>query len=195
MLRSPLIQAFLAAWLGLAMAVVPPFVGSVPWPPEIPVPQFICHALDDGPDADRETTYGPTCWRIVETDGVIGAVLTERDADMLIWQSENYWMPTNADIEALEAGIIDAAEGTWISELEPDAVEWLAAGGHIRQYAGFVDDGSGDRKIHVTGDCRPVNEQWSSTVMLVNDGGACFFYGTFNVDRGEWEGFQFHGHA
>src|SRR5699024_2862482 len=113
---------------------------------------------------------------------------------LLVWQSERYWMPTDADIAELEAGIVDAAEGAWMTEHDPGAIDWLATDGHIRQYAGFVDE-EGEHKVHVAGDCSPVNDQWTSTVVLVTDGGPCCFYGTFNADRSEWESFEFHGPA
>lgn len=120
-------------------------------------------------------------WEEVSVGEIQGVILPERAASSLLFgtypdlEYDDYWTPTLTDVEAAEAAI--AAEQGQLD--------------HMRQYAGFVENG--ERKVFVNGLCDAFGTDWTSERILVDDGGDCFFTAVFNVDQSELETFRFNG--
>lgn len=114
-------------------------------------------------------------WTLVEVEGVRGVIVAP-EAGAAFGLSEPYWAPTVADVADAEVAIAEA-EGVL---------------DHTRQYAGFTEDG--ERKILVNGFCTE-EPYWTHDIVMVMDGGACFFTAIYNADTAELESFRFNGDA
>lgn len=149
--------------------------------------------IQDEPVADCSAASADACaepveasdsggvWRQITIGEIDGVILPASDADRLAAGlfadgPTEFWTPEIADIEAAEAEIA-RAEG----EL-----------GHMRQYAGFVQDG--ERKIVVNGFCDDHGLDWRTTdIVGVDDGGDCYFTAIYNVETDALERFLFNG--
>jgi hypothetical protein len=114
-------------------------------------------------------------WTQVDIDGIQG-VIVDTSAVGGFGLPTPYWTPTLADVTAAESAIAES-EG---------------ALDHLRQYAGFTEDG--DRKILVNGFCS-AEANWQAEIVFVLDGGECYFSAVYNVDTSELENFAFNGDA
>ncbi len=115
-------------------------------------------------------------WEEIAVGEINGVVVPERAASSLVFGTyDDYWTPTLTDVETVEAAI--AAEQGQLD--------------HMRQYAGFVENG--ERKVFVNGFCDALGIDWTSAPVLVDDGGECFFTAIYNIDQDELETFRFNG--
>lgn len=122
-------------------------------------------------------------WQPVSIGDVDGVIVGSGDASLFVdslgldLDDDAYWRPAVADVEAAEAALTDEA-----GELD-----------HMRQYAGYTEDG--ERKIFINGFCDALGVDWRERPVFVDDGGECFFTAIYNVESGEVERFQFNGQA
>lgn len=119
-------------------------------------------------------------WTPVTVNGITGVIVAPNAVDDFgLWFGTEVetWKPTLADVQAAE-DVVTQDQG----ELT-----------QFRQYAGFVEDG--DRKILINGFCDTFGFNWYRSVVIVMDGGDCFFQAVFNVETGELERFAFNGNA
>lgn len=120
-------------------------------------------------------------WEEVTVGEIEGVIIPEAAASSLLFgmypdlDPGDYWTPTLMDVEAAEAAI--AAERGQLD--------------HMRQYAGFIEDG--ERKVFVNGFRDALGIDWTTERVLVDDGGDRFFTAIYNVDRDELEMFRFNG--
>jgi hypothetical protein len=110
-------------------------------------------------------------------NGVIVAPDAVDEFGLWFGTSLETWEPATADVQAAEDALL----------------EEQGALAQFRQYAGFVEDG--DRKVLINGFCDAFETNWYRQVVIVMDGGDCFFQAVFNVDTGELERFSFNGNA
>lgn len=131
--------------------------------------------------ATAEAAPSQWVWEEVSVGEIQGVIVPEEAASSLLFgtypdlEFGDYWTPTLMDVEAAEAAI--AAEQ---GELD-----------HMRQYAGFIEDG--ERKVFVNGFCDALGVDWTTERVLVDDGGDCYFTAVYNVDQDELEMFRFNG--
>jgi hypothetical protein len=123
---------------------------------------------------DNMDGCGPA-WTVVEVGEVTGVIVPDTSAALFGIASDAYWTPSIVEIELAEAAILNEQ-----GELD-----------HVRQYAGVTEDG--DQKVFVNGFCDDFGIDWQSEVVLVDDGGDCFFSALYNVDTDELEYFSFNG--
>lgn len=122
-------------------------------------------------------------WEPVTVGEVEGVIVTPDDAPLLVdslgldLDGDAYWFPSAADVKAAELALSDKA-----GDLD-----------HMRQYAGYIEDGN--RKIYINGFCDASGGEWHERPVLVQDGGDCFFTAIYDVDAGELERFRFNGEA
>ena len=115
-------------------------------------------------------------WTPVTVDGIDGVIVPASGASIFV-AADEYWTPTETEIADAEQAIADAQ-----GELD-----------HMRQYAGFVEDG--DRKIYVNGFASESGIDWYSEPVFVMDGGEAYFQAVYNVETGVVEWFSFNGEA
>ncbi len=133
--------------------------------------------------APTAAVYPDGGWEEVTVGEIRGVILPMRAAGSLVHGArpeipeEDYWTPVLADVELAEAAIAG----------DQGALE------HMRQYAGFIENG--ERKILVNGFCDAFGVDWMSEPVRVDDGGDCFFTAIYNVDRDDLEMFRFNGLA
>lgn len=120
-------------------------------------------------------------WEEVTIGDIQGVIIPAHDAGSLVHGTKpeapegGFWTPAIAHLESAEAAI--AAERGQLD--------------HMRQYAGFIEDG--ERKVFVNGFRDALGIDWTTERVLVDDGGDRFFTAIYNVDRDELEMFRFNG--
>ncbi len=131
--------------------------------------------------------------RKVAGDGYAGVIVAEDEADDFVrgagWEPAGaYWTPLTIDVAALEAEIDDA----WVTAAPPHARDEDLSG-HLRQYVGTIE--ASERLILVNGFCDPLDTDWESEPVVVQDGGTCYFQAIWEVERAEFRSLTVNGEA
>jgi hypothetical protein len=106
---------------------------------------------------------------------------------------EAYWTPSQAEVAALEAGLVDylqreLSEGMWGYRV------WERLPEYGRQYFGLVFEG--ERLIFANYFCNTSDDMnWQEQYVLVMDGGDCFFRLLYNPQTGEYSNLIVNGEA
>lgn len=117
-------------------------------------------------------------WLPVSFEGFEGVIVPAEAVEDDGWfDSDEAWTPTDEDVIAAEDAI--ASEQGQLD--------------HMRQYIGITY--GGERKVFVNGFCDAFGQNWRAEIVVVMDGGECFFGATYNVETGELESFMFNGEA
>ncbi len=105
------------------------------------------------------------------------------------------WMPTEADIAALEDGLITfLQESGDVAPLESDDPPlWQRVPAYKRQYFGIEQ--AGKRLIYVEFFCKTSGLDWRSVPLEVSDGGDCYFQTTYDVDTDSFLSISINGEA
>lgn len=133
---------------------------------------------------------GETGYTVVGDSSFEGVIVPERDAPEFDPRAEGYWTPAEADVLALEAGLV-----AFLQEAAPEASPdlWRKQPTYKRQYAGLLRDGR--RLIYASFFCDTHGEAWRREPLFVLDGGDCFFQLTFDVERGTYGDLTVNGEA
>lgn len=127
-------------------------------------------------------------------NGVIfTAEQSEESLPWLVPEAEGVWTPTAADVAALEADLIPylhTAENPW---LRPEPPIWERVPDYKRQYLGILEDG--EQVIYANFFCDAYSGEWREELVLVSDGGDCFFQVKYNVATGEFYDLSVNGEA
>jgi hypothetical protein len=140
----------------------------------------------------------PTANQLIETDsfeGVIfaGASAKEMDLETIIGFSEtidDYWTPSRGDVLAFE-GRLGPYLGQAAPQTGPGALKDLNK--YRRQYAGILVNGQ--RVIYAFFFCDGDHADWQHEIVLVIDGGSCYFEVKYDVQTGEFYDLSIHGEA
>jgi hypothetical protein len=126
----------------------------------------------------------------VRSGSVEGVIVPEQDASALDPQAQSYWTPAEADVQALEAGLV-----TFLQSSPPQAspMLWEKQSTYRRQYAGLVRNGQ--RLVYASFFCDTLGEDWQREVVFVLDGGDCFFQLTYDVERGTYDNLMVNGES
>lgn len=122
-------------------------------------------------------------WPAVTVDGLPGVVLPRDVAGDLVWpvisstDIDGYWLPGEMWLAKAEEAVADRAA----TIDDPERTPFLKG---YRQYAGLVVDG--ERLIYINSFCKEFTD-WQSNVIIVMDGGPCFWNAIYNVTTGEVE--------
>jgi hypothetical protein len=147
-----------------------------------------------GPVAAPSEPSGPIP---VHTNGVIfPAALVELEWEN--WQpwlgfpTTDFWTPSLANIETLEADLpifLQTAQDPW---LRPDPPIWERVPAYNRQYLGY-----NDHLIYANFFCTAPNDNWQQevTLVLVLDGGDCFFSVTYDLETRQFSNLRVNGEA
>jgi hypothetical protein len=117
-------------------------------------------------------------WPFVRVNGNDGVILPAGNAPELVkWsgvEPEGYWYPRQEHLRAAEDALDDQSRGH-------------------RQYAGFIE--SGERKIYINAFCDDLGIDWKRSVVVVADGGPCYWQAIYNVTTDEVEMLVVNGEA
>jgi hypothetical protein len=108
-----------------------------------------------------------------------------------------YWTPIEADIQAMEAALPafllaeEQREGSLIQQRAAEGM-YQQLDRYTRQYVGV--NAGGEKLIWGNYFCHHGGE-WQETLVLVEDGGACYFSVTFNPATGEFSNLDINGEA
>lgn len=139
-----------------------------------------------GAAADFDSAMPSPEWHAVTIEGHHGVVLPRSDAgDLVGADQQGIWLPSDARLIEAERAMEGASIVRGGSEVRPELDGY-------RQYAGFIEDG--DRKIAINSFCTEIGN-WRREVVVVMDGGACFWGATYNVDTGHVERLRINGDA
>lgn len=109
----------------------------------------------------------------------------------------SYWTPTEAEVQAMEAALpafLQAEEGREGSLIQQRAAEgmWQELDRYTRQYVGVV--AGGEQLIWGNYFCHHGGE-WQEQLVMVEDGGPCYFSVTFNPATSEFSNLDINGEA
>lgn len=133
---------------------------------------------------------GGSAYTRVRSGSVEGVVVPEQDAPTLDLQAQGYWTPAEADVQALEAGLV-----TFLQASPPQAspMLWEKQSTYRRQYAGLLRDGQ--RLVYASFFCDTLGEDWQREIVFVLDGGDCYFQITYDVERGTYGNLMVNGES
>jgi hypothetical protein len=119
-----------------------------------------------------------------------GVIVPEQDARAFDPRADGYWTPAEADVRALEAGLVQFLQAA-APERSPEL--WRKQASYKRQYAGLVRDGR--RLVYASFFCDSGGEAWRHEPLFVMDGGDCFFQLTYDPARGTFDDLMVNGEA
>ncbi|HWQ14170.1 MAG TPA: hypothetical protein VNL77_15330 [Roseiflexaceae bacterium] len=160
------------------------FVGLDPYPAEpqpIPAADYVARFV-----VERSTrAYTPV------GDGTFeGVIVPEQDADAFDSRADGYWTPVETDVRALEAGLPGFLHSA-AAERSPEL--WRRQAAYKRQYAGLIR--AGRRLVYASFLCSTHGDDWRRQVVVVLDGGDCYFQLTYDVERGTYGDLVINGEA
>lgn len=156
------------------------------------------------PDGEREGTDGEVDEGVeVAGDGYQGWILDpDADAEWLFPDGEGVWL-TPDDVASAEAVLVDGLpdeleeaekESEWYAESVAAVIEDFDT--YLRQYEGAIE---GDAVIvYVNGLCTDDvggEDALRTTMVMVDDGGPCFWNAKVDIDAGEIVSIQINGMA
>lgn len=141
----------------------------------------------ESPDLDAPVIeFAP--WIPVRVNGNEGVILP-RDAapELVAWDDpiDGYWLPGEEWLARAEDAVAREAAGIADKDRKP-----VIRG--YRQYAGFI--ANGERLMFISSMCSPF-DNWRNSVIVVSDGGPCYWHAVYNVDTDELESLTVNGRA
>lgn len=70
----------------------------------------------------------------------------------------------------------------------------LVGGGYKRQYVAAIN-GKGEKEVWVNCLCRESGNTWKTSIIMVDDGGSCYFNLKINLTKGKYYDFVVNGYA
>ncbi|GIK65604.1 MAG: hypothetical protein BroJett018_33980 [Chloroflexota bacterium] len=164
------------------------------------IPLLACnyfYAVPDGSPAGTPTTTLPTVFVVTGEDfeAMVFNAEAQRLGDYTIFPNPtSYWTPSESDIQTLEAHIeaflTNHTEGFY--DHQPPVEAWLPA--YARQYFGFERDGV--QYIYGNFFCaRDLLLDYPNQLVMVEDGGDCFFQFHYNPATQEFSNLMVNGYA
>jgi hypothetical protein len=132
--------------------------------------------------------------QLVDSGVIFSAEHVERSgADRVLGLTPPYWTPSPEQIALLESQL-----KPYLGRVTQPKAKVIAArlGSYSRQYFGYSDGGK--RWIFVNGFCEgpwKKEDTWRDKVVLVIDGGSCFFKVRYDPSRSQFEQLQINGEA
>lgn len=165
------------------------------------IPLLACnyfYAVPDGPPANTPTTSIPAVFVVTGEDFEAMVFNTDMAQDVghysIFPNPTGYWTPSELDIQTLEARI----EAFLTEHMEdfyqhqPPVEAWLPE--YARQYFGFERDG--DQYIYGNFLCdRDLLQDYPNQLVMVEDGGDCFFQFHYNPATQEFSNLMVNGLA
>ncbi len=145
---------------------------------------------DDGSVQDDDETFDPastTSTTAPDEDVPEGAVVFgPDDVEQDIYGNEVTWTPTGDDLRFAEEAL-----GDFIADHPEDGVEDLEE--YHRQYVGTGEEGE---TVSVNALCVDADlDDWEEELILVNDGGSCFWQAEFDTESLDVVTFNVNGEA
>lgn len=103
------------------------------------------------------------------------------------------WTPSTVAVAQLEAALptfLQSAQNDW---LRPDPPIWERVPEYKRQYLGIVE--AGEKIIYANFFCSSFDENWHEQLVIILDGGDCYFQLKYNPATDEFFGFSVNGEA
>ena len=147
-------------------------------------------ALSEGGDA----TPVSAGWEVVSGEGYEGVVVpVDRAPDVrfgMATEPSGYWLPDAGLIAELEAGL-----SGYLRSVDDERANALAGKveAYARQYAGLVVDGRA--VVYVNALCESTSDdgRWTSELVVVEDGGDCYFQVWWEPATGEFRELHING--
>lgn len=144
------------------------------------------------PSAGRDGTVDPG--RVVTGRGYRGVIL-DPDAWYKDKEADDWFTPTEDEIARLEAGLASSLSAADQKGRGARVIRELAD--YRRQYVGMVVDGQ--RVVAITAFCKAEDdfftEKWETSMIVVADGGDCFWNAKTDLTTGEVVRFSVNGSA
>ncbi len=170
-------------------------------PPTATAPVERAHLTTPTPEATSSLAVAGELVQVGPAEGIIFSVEFAVEAGLSRLPdgttNDGFWTPTAADIQAMEAALpafLQAEEQRDGSLVQQRAAEGLyqQLERYTRQYVGII---AGDQRL-IWGNyfCHHGGE-WQEQLVLVEDGGACYFNVTFNPATGEFSNLDINGES
>ncbi|MBN1148062.1 MAG: hypothetical protein JXA78_12460 [Anaerolineales bacterium] len=134
--------------------------------------------------------------QVVITSTFEGVIFTEEHAAQqgrIFGDSvQGYWTPSQADVIALETGLpafLQVSPGFF----QPQPPIWERLQNYKRQYLGIQENGK--RVIYANFFCQAPAVDWKNQLVMVADGGDCYFQIKFEVDAHRFYDLQVNSEA
>jgi len=131
--------------------------------------------------------------QLVDTGVIFSEKQVERSADLnrMIGVTPPFWTPSTDEIARLEVQLKPYLEGVATRKAKVIAAK---LGRYKRQYLGYTD--AGKKWIFVNSFCRWKEDGfWRDTMIIVNDGGTCYFRVRYDVSNSRFEQLEINGEA
>jgi len=131
--------------------------------------------------------------QLVDTGIIFSAKLVERSADLnrMIGVTPPFWTPSFEDIARLEGRLKPYLEGVGTPKAKVIAAK---LGRYKRQYLGYTDGGK--KRIFVNSFCHWKEDWlWRESLVIVKDGGTCFFRVHYDLSSSQFEQLEINGDA
>lgn len=132
--------------------------------------------------------------QLIDTGVIFSAEHVERSgADRALGVTRPFWTPSPEQIARIETQL-----KRYLGRVTPAKAKVIAArlGSYKRQYFGYTDGGK--RWILVNGFCEghwKEHNTWLDRVVLVHDGGPCFFKVRYDTSRSQFGRLEINGEA
>ena len=120
-----------------------------------------------------------------------GVLFTEGQVDRLYVGETAFWTPTAEDVAALEAGLGAFLQKRADPRLDAQVLPTLPS--YNRQYVGIIEDGR--RKVYVLFYCDIPLEELQDDILIVLDGGDCYFQLKYDIEDKMFDELMVNGQA
>ncbi len=145
---------------------------------------------DDGSTQDGDETFDPPSSTEAPDDGLPDQVVVfgPDDVETDIYGNEVTWTPSADDVAAAEEALQAHIEEN--PDAGPEPVGDVE--GYFRQYTGTGEDGD---VVSVNALCTTSDFDWEDDLILVNDGGSCFWQAEYTPTDDTVTSFNVNGQA
>jgi hypothetical protein len=144
--------------------------------------------------ASQEIAMSQESSQLVDTGVIFSVEQLERSgADRVFWVTPPFWIPSPEQVALLETQL-----KPYLGRVKHPKAKAIAArlASYKRQYFGYTDGGK--RWILVNGFCEGYwkkEDTWRDRVVLVLDGGRCFFKVRYDPSSSQFEKLEINGEA
>lgn len=135
--------------------------------------------------------------QLVKTSSFEGVIFSKTNAQqvgvILGSQVEGYWKPSRGDVTALEQGLPAYLKTINVPLFSQEPPIWERLSEYKGQYFGILENGK--RVVYANYFCSAPLDSWMEEVLLVLDGGDCYFQIKFEVDTNRFYDLQVNGEA
>lgn len=103
-----------------------------------------------------------------------------------------YWTPSETDVTEAESKLVVFLQQAELGSREKERI-LKDIKGYRRQYVGILTGGK--KELFVNFFCESFQQEWTKHLVIVRDGGSCFFRVNFSMEKKTFHGLLVNGYA